>query len=182
MGVVDLGTNAINHFTQIMGRHVRGHAHGDACSTIDKEIGERCGKNSRFGQTFVVIWDKIDRILVHVVHQGPAKRRHAGFRITHRSGRITFDRSEVTLGINQPVPHRPRLRHMHQSGVNDSLTVGMVIPGGIAADLGALHVLPGGVKPQFMHGVKNPPLGGFKPIPHIRQRARDDDRHRVVEE
>ena len=58
----------------------------------------------------------------------------------------------------------------------------MVIARGLAADLGALHVLAVGHNAQLVHRVKDAALRGLQPVAHVGQRARDDHRHRVIEE
>ena len=40
IGIIDLSTDTIDHFTQVMRRHVRGHADGDAGAAIDEQIRE----------------------------------------------------------------------------------------------------------------------------------------------
>ena len=71
--VVNLGANAVDDFTQIMRRHVRGHADGDAGAAIDQEIRKRRGQDCRFSEAFVVIRHELHRVLVHVEHQRRAQ-------------------------------------------------------------------------------------------------------------
>ena len=47
--IVDLGADAIDHFAQIVRRNVRGHAHGDAGSTVDQKIRKGGWKDGGLG-------------------------------------------------------------------------------------------------------------------------------------
>jgi len=42
--VVNLCADTVNNFAQIVRRHVRGHADGDACAAVDEQIGKGGGK------------------------------------------------------------------------------------------------------------------------------------------
>ena len=53
--VVDLGANAVDDFTQIVRRHVRGHADGDAGAAVDKQVRKGGGKDRGFRARFVII-------------------------------------------------------------------------------------------------------------------------------
>src|SRR6266487_6799444 len=58
----------------------------------------------------------------------------------------------------------------------------MIITAGVAADFRALPMLPSREQRQIVHRVKDSSLRWLKAIARIRQRARDDHRHRVIEE
>ena len=180
--IVDLGAHGIHHLAEIVRRHVGGHAHGDAGATIDDEIWKRRRKHRRLSETFVVVRDEIDGLLLHVRHQGAAQMRHAGFRITHGCRGVAFHRAEVPLRIDQRLTNGPGLPHVNQRGINNGLTMRMVVTRGVAADLRALHVLLRRIERKLMHRIKNAALGRFQTITDIRQRTGNDDGHRVVEE
>ena len=67
--IVNLGANAVDHFAQIMRGHVGGHADRDAGAAVDQQVGKGGGKDGWFGAGFIVIRDKIDRVLIHVLHE-----------------------------------------------------------------------------------------------------------------
>ena len=48
--------------------------------------------------------------------------------------------------------------------------------------LAHFEVLRFGQQRQLVHRIKDAPLGRLQPVARIGQRARDDDRHRVIEE
>ena len=57
----------------------------------------------------------------------------------------------------------------------------MVFAHGLAHDAGRFFEGRAVRQAQFAHGVDDPPLHRLQPIPHIRQRALDNDRHRVAD-
>ena len=164
-----------------MRRHVRRHPHRNPRPTIHQQVRKRRGKYRRFRQPFVIVRNKIHRVLLHVGHQCPTQRRHPRFRITHGGRRISFHRSKVPLRINQRLPHRPRLPHVHQRRINHRLTVRVIVPRGVTTNLRALHLLLRRIKPQLMHRIQDPPLRRLQSIPHIRQGTGNDDGHRIVQ-
>ena len=99
--IVDLRADAVDDFAEVVRRHVRRHADGDAGAAVDEQIRKRGGKNGRLGPRLVVVRDEIDRVLVHVGHERRAEMRHARLGVTHRRRRIAFDRTEIALAIDQ---------------------------------------------------------------------------------
>ena len=59
-GLVDLRADRVDHFAEIVRRHVGRHADGDAGAAVDQKIGEGGGEDDGLGQAFVVIGDEID--------------------------------------------------------------------------------------------------------------------------
>ncbi len=180
--IVDLGADAVDDFAQIVRGHVGGHADRDAGAAVDQQIRKGRRENRRLRQALVIIRDEIDRVLVHVLHQRGAQMRHARLGITHGGGRIAFHRAEIALAVHQRLAHGPRLRHVDQRRIDHRLAVRMKVAAGVAADFGALVVLAARIKIEPLHGEEDAPLRRFQPVPHVGQRAGDDDRHRVIQE
>jgi hypothetical protein len=91
-------------------------------------------------------------------------------------------RTEIALALDEPLAHRPRLRHVDERRINHRFAVRMVIAAGVAADFRALVRLASGEQRQLVHRVKDAALRRFQAVAHIGQRARDDDGHGIVEE
>ena len=180
--IVDLRADAVDHFAEIVRRHVGGHADRDAGAAIDEQIRERGREDRRLGAGLVVVRDKVDRVLVHVGHERGAEMRHARLGVTHGRRRIAFDRTEVSLAIDERFAHRPGLGHVDERGVNHRLAVRVIVTARVTANLGALPVLPVREEREIVHRIEDAALRRLQPIARIRQRARDDDRHRVIEE
>ena len=180
--IIDLRADSVDHFGEIVRRNIGRHAHGDAGPAINEQIWKGSRENRRLGACFVIIWDEIDRVLVHVGHQRGAEMRHTRFGVTHRRGRIAFDRAEVTLAVDERFTHRPRLRHVDERRINHRFAVRMIISAGVTANLRAFAMLSPGKEREIMHRVKNSALRWFESVARVRQRARNNDRHRVIEE
>ena len=80
-------------------------------------------------------------------------------------------RIAAAKGLNQP----------HQGVVDRLIAVGVVFAEHVAHHTGALAVRAIWGEPQFVHGVKDPPLNGLEAVAHIRQRPPHDHAHRVFE-
>ena len=142
VGIVDLRTDSIDHFTEIVWRNIRRHSNRNARSAVNEKIWKCCRENRRLGPRLVVVRDEIDRVLFHVGHERSTEMRHARLGVAHCRGRIAFDRSEISLAIDQPLAHRPRLGHVHQGRVDHRFAVRMIITTRIAAYFRALPMLP----------------------------------------
>ena len=182
LGLVDLRANRVDHFAEIVRRHVGGHADSDAGAAVDQKIGEGRGENDGLGQALVIVGDEVDGRLVHVGHEGRAEVGQARLGVTHGGRRIAFDRTEVALAVDQSFAHGPALRHVDEGGVNDRFTVRVVVAARVAANFRALDLLSPGEEPQVVHRVKDAALGGLESVARIGQRARNNDGHGVVEE
>ena len=88
--LVDLRTDAVDHFAQIMRREIRGHPHRDPRAAIDQQIGKRRRKDGWLGEALVIVGNEIDRFLIHVLHQRRAQVGEAGLRVTHRRRSIAI--------------------------------------------------------------------------------------------
>ena len=156
--ILDLGAYAVDAFTEIVGRDVCRHAHGDACAAIDEEVGEGGWENSWFLAGLVVVRPEIDGALVHVVHECGSKVLEAGLGVTHGGWWIAFHGAEVPLAVNEHFPHRPRLGHVDKSGINRLVAVRVVIAHRLADDFGALQMLAVGLNAELVHRKKNAAL------------------------
>ena len=164
-----------------MRRDVGRHTDRNAGTSVDDQIRKSGRQNNRLGQTLVIRRDKVDRVPIHIVHQGGAEMVQTGLGITHRCGWIAVNGSEVPPTLNQQMPCPPPLTHAHQGGIDRHVTVGMKITHGFTNNLGALHGLAVGLYPEAIHGVQDPALGRLESVAGVRQGAGDDDRHGVVE-
>ena len=89
--IVDLRADSVDYLTEIVWRDIGGHSDRDAGSPVDKEIWKSGWKNCRFRARFIVIRDKVHRVLVHIGHECCAQMRHARFGVTHGRRWIAFD-------------------------------------------------------------------------------------------
>ncbi len=104
--IVDIADAGIDDLAEIVRRNIRRHADGDASAAVDHEIGEGRGEDHRLARSLVVVRDEIDRVLLHVIHEGRAQMGHPRLGVTHRGRRVTLDRAEIPLPVDQPLAHR----------------------------------------------------------------------------
>ena len=151
--------------------------------TVTLQDRKGCGKNTRLFVRTIIVWHEIDRVLVHVVHQRDTEMGQARLRVTHGSGWIALNRTEVSLAIDEDFSHGPRLCHVDQGRINGAITMGMVLTHGITYNTGTLEV--GFVRAEaqvVVHRIEKATLGRFEAIACIGQGTRNDDGHRVVQE
>ena len=66
--------------------------------------------------------------------------RHANFGITHRRRRVTIDRAEVALTIDQWIAQGEVLRHTYYSVINGDVAVRVVFTDYVTDDTGGFFV------------------------------------------
>src|SRR5690606_33678633 len=86
--IVDQRKTGLDHFADVVGRNIGGHAHGDAGRAVDQQVGNTGGQN--VGDLFlaVVVVDPIDSFLVEIRQQLVGKLGHANFRVSHGGGAV----------------------------------------------------------------------------------------------
>ncbi len=171
----------IDQLPQVMRRDIRGHADGDTDGAVEEEMRQLGGHHHRLLARGIVVRHEIDRVLVDVLQNLIGKPGHFGLGIAHGRGTVSVDTAEVPLPVDDGVAHREILRHAHERLVHGAVAVRVVLTQNVSDDEGALAELGGGFKAQLIHGVEDATVHGFQSVTGIRQRARDDDAHRVVQ-
>ena len=132
-------------------------------------------------EAVVVVGLEVNGALVEIFKQCHRSGGHARFGVSHGGRRITFDRTEVALLINEQGAGLPRLPKVHKRWIDDALAVGVVVTAGVAADLGALDLLAPGTQVQIMHGHQNAPLRRLQAVTYVGQGPIHDGAHRIGE-
>ena len=180
--IVHESTAGIDHLAQIVRRHIGRHTDGDTARAVHQQQGDLRRKHRRFGDRIVEVERPIDRILVDIGHHLIGDLLHAGLGITHRRRRIAVHRTEVTLTVHQRVAHRPILGHTHHRFIDRTVVVRVELTQHVADDTGGFTRGFVGVEVQFRtHIVKNTTVYGLQTVPHVRQRTRYDNGHRIVD-
>ena len=84
VGVVDIGTAAVDDLTQVVGGHIRSHTYGDTVTAIDKQIGNLRRHDGGLHQRVVEVWCHIDGLLVEVVHNVLTHLRESALGVVYR--------------------------------------------------------------------------------------------------
>ena len=182
VGVVDIGAAGVDHLREVVRRHVRGHADGNAARAVDDQQRDARREDRRFGDRIVEVERPVDGLLLDVGHHLVGDLLHAGLGITHRGRRVAVHRTEVALSVDERVAHRPLLRQAHHGVVDRRVAVGVELTEHVADDTCRLTGGFVGVEVELRaHIVENTAVYGFQAVAHVGKGARDDHRHRVVD-
>ena len=182
IGVVHDGDGRIDCLHQVVGRHVGGHADGNALRAVDQQVGEARGKHFGFLERFIVVGLPVDRLLLKVAQQLHGLLVQARFRVTHGSGAVAVNGAEVAVAIHQRHAHVEILRKAHHGVVDGGIAVGVVLTHAVADGARGLHMRLVRRVTAFVHSVENAAVHRFQAVAHIRQRAGHDNRHGVFKE
>ena len=179
--IVDECTAAVNHFAQIVGRHIGGHTHGNTVASVDEQVWHLGRHHAWLGKGVVEVVSHYDGVLLKVIHDVLAHLREAALGVTHGSWRVAIDRTEVTLSVDELVAHVPLLSHTHQSPVDRAVAVWVVLTKHLAHHAGTLLVgIVAGVA-NAEHTVEYSAMHRLEAVAHIGKRTCNDNGHGVVD-
>ena len=181
VGTVDEVNDGVADFRRIVGRYVRRHAHRDAGSAVYHQVWQAGRQYDRFTQRAVEVVYEVNRVLVDIDKHLFGDRSQSRFRVAHSRGRVVVHAAEVSLSVNQWKAHSEVLRHTHHRFIDGIVVVWVILAEHLTDKARALLVRLRGAHAQFVHRVQDTPLHRLQPVAHIRQRARHDYAHRVVE-
>ncbi len=179
--VVDRRDDRAADLAQVVRRHRARHADGDARRAVHEEVRELRRQDARLHEPLVVVRLEVDGLLVEVLHQRHGRGGHARLCVAHRRGRVALDRAEVALLVDEHVARLPVLPEVHERRIDDGLAVRVVVAARVAADLGALDLLPARRQLEVVHRNEHAALRGLEAVAHIGQRTIHDRAHRVGE-
>ena len=181
LGVVEIGDAGIDDLAEIVRRDIGRHADGNAARAVDEQVWKLRRQHHGLKQAIIVVGLEVHGLFVEIVEQRHRNLSQPGFCITFGSRRIAIDRAKVALAIDQRNAQRKFLRHTHERVVNREIAVRVKVAHDVADDLGRFDMLLVECQPQPVHGEQNAPVHRLQSVADIRQCARDDDAHRVVE-
>ena len=170
----------VNHFAEVVGRDVGGHADRNTAGAVNEKIRNARGQDERLFFGFVEVGNEVDGFLLDVGEQFLGDLGETRFRVPHRCGHIAVDGPEVALAVNQGITHVEVLRHAHERVVNRRVAVRVILAEDFADDLGAFAVGLARGQTEFVHAKKNAAMHGLQAVADLRQRAPDDYAHGVI--
>ena len=182
LGVVDQRHERVDHLAEVVRRNVRRHADGDALRAVDEQV--RVARREHVGllTRLVVVGDEVDRVGVDVAEQLGRELRQPALGVAHRGRGIVVDVPEVALAVDERIAHRERLGHADERVVDRHVAVRVVRPHDVADDSCALEARAVWLETGLVHGKEHPAVHRLQSVAHVREGARDDHAHRVVEE
>ena len=118
IGVVDISAATVDNLTQVVSWHVRSHTDGNTVTTIHQQIRNLGRHDGGLCQRVVEVGGHINGLLVEVVHDMLTHLGETALGVTHGCRRVTVDRSEVTLTINERITHVPVLSHTDEGSID----------------------------------------------------------------
>jgi hypothetical protein len=172
-GVDDLG--------RIVRRDIGRHADGDAVGAVHQQVREGCRQHARLIRALVVIGLEVDRILVDAFQQGGRRLGQPGLGVTHGGRGVAIHRAEIALAVDQRDAEREALRHADHGIVNRAVAMRVILTHDVADHAGGFLVRLVGREAVLVHREQDAAMHRLQAVPRIRQRAGDDDAHRISE-
>jgi hypothetical protein len=180
-GVVDDVVDGVDDLAQVVRRDVRGHADRDAGGPVEEQVGDGGRKHDGFLAGLVVVRPHVDRFLLHVAEHLLRELGQPGFCVSLGRRSVAVHRPEVPLPVHERVAHREGLGQAYHRLVDGGRAVRVVVTGDVPGDLGGLSEGPVVEQVQLAHRDEDAAVHGLQSIADVRERARDDDRHRIVD-
>ncbi len=178
--VIDDGNDTVNHFAQIMGRYVGGHADRDTGRAVDQQVGKLGWQNSRLQHLIIVVGSHVDGLFFQIVQKFVGQLAQTDLGVTHGGRTVAVHRTKVTLTVNQHVAQRKILGHTHDGVIGGGVAMRMVFTDNITDHTGRFFVGFIIVIAHVVHGVQAAAVNRFEPVAHVRQSPADDDRHGII--
>ena len=182
VGVVKHHARRVDGFAQVVGRNIRRHANSDAVRAIHQQVREARREHRRLLQAFVVVGIPVDRFLFEVAQQFHGGLGQTSLGVTHSCSRVAVDGAEVAVAVDQGHAHREVLSHANHGVVYRGVAMRMVFTNNVANRTRRLAVRAVGRDAAVVHCIQNAAVNRLQAVAHIRQRASDDNAHRVFEE
>ena len=181
VGVLERPQGTGRDLAEVVRRDVGGHADRDADRAVDEQVREPRRQDDGLLGLAVVVVLEVDGLFLDVAHHLERERGHLGLGVARGGGALVAGRAEVALTQRQRVAQRPRLDETHEGVVDRGVTVRVVVTHHLADDAGALRERLVGTESAVVHAVDDAAVHRLQSVTHVRQRAADDDAHRVVE-
>ena len=164
-----------------MGRYTGCHTYSDTVRTIQKKIWHTYRQYHRFFFCLIKVGHKIHYALIHITQKYfLCNFLKSGFRITHGSCSVSFNRAEISMSVYQCLAFFEILGHHHKSFVNGTVTMRMIFTHGIPYDTGTFSVRPIITDSQFIHIIQSSSLHRLESIPYIRQCTGNNNTHGII--
>mmetsp|Transcript_70446 Transcript_70446/g.165983 ORF Transcript_70446/g.165983 Transcript_70446/m.165983 type:complete len:904 (-) Transcript_70446:3267-5978(-) len=171
----------VDHLVQVVRRDIRGHTHGDTCSTIHQQIRQTGRQDQGLFVAAVVVGAEIDSFLVDVGQHFMGDFVETNLGVSHCRRVITVNRAKVALAVDQHVAQAEGLGHPDDGVVNRRVTVRVVFTHRLTHSLRTLAVLGVVGVAHLVHRVQHAAMNRLEAVASVRQGAPDDHAHRVIE-
>ena len=181
LGIVDIGADRVAALAQVVRGHVRGHAHGDAGSTVQQEQRGFRRDHRRFLEGVIKVGGHVHGVLLHVGQDVLGHLLEFGLGVTHGGRRVAVHGAEVALAPHQRVALVPPLAQTDHRVIHAGVAVRVVLTHHVTHDTGGFLGLSVIFDTHFVHAVKHAALDGLEAVPGVGKCTGNDDGHRIVD-
>ena len=172
----------LDHFGKVVRRNAGGHAYGNACRTVQQQIGQPGRQHHGLLFGIVKVGLEVDRLFVKPLEHHVGNLRQTALRVTHCRRAVSVDGAEIALPEHQRIAHGEVLRQSHERLVYGLVAVRVVLADHVTHDAGALL---GGIVErvvQLVHRKQDSAVNRLEAVPHIGQRTIHNHAHGVIAE
>ena len=179
--ISDQRQRGVDDLAGVVRRDVCRHADGDAVGAVDQQVGELGRQDERLFLRLVVVRLEVDGVLVDIFQQQRGGLGQPDLGIAHRRRVIAVDRAEIALAVDQRQPHGEALRHAHHGVVDRGVAMRVILTHDVADHAGRLAIGLIRRVAGLVHAVQDASMHRLQPVAGVRQRARHDHAHGVIE-
>ena len=182
LAVVHGRDRGVEHLDGVVRRDRRRHADRDARRAVDEEVRVPRRQDHRLEVDAVEVRAPVDRLPADLGEELDRERAQARLGVAIGRRRVAVERAEVAVPVHERRAEREGLRHAHHRVVDRDVAVRVVLADDVAHDgRGLLELRVRRQVEVLEHREEDAALHGLEAVAHVRQRARRDDRERVVQ-
>ena len=149
---------------------------------LTRRFGNRAGRTTGSKWTPSKFGAPVDRLPADLREELDRERLQARLGVPVGRRRVAVERAEVAVPVHERRAEREGLRHAHHRVVDRDVAVRVVLADDVADDgRGLLELRVRRQVEVLEHREEDAALHGLEAVAHVRQRARRDDRERVVQ-
>ena len=158
------------------------HTNGNTFRTVYKDIWDLDRQYDRLFFRLIKVRHKIHNVFVQIFQKSDlCDLLQSGFRITHGSGAVSFDRTEVTVSVYQRKSFLEILCHDNKCVIDGAVSVWMIFTHCITDNTGGFTIRLVISNPQLLHIVQGSSLYRLQTVSDVRQSSCNDNRHRIID-
>ena len=151
--------DTLDHFTEIVRRNRCSHTDRDTFCAVDENIRHLDRKYLRLLLGLIKVRYKVHDIFIEVCQICfLCDLMQSRLRITHRSGAVALDRSEIAMSVDERQTFLEILRHHNERIVDRTVSVRVIFTHRITDDTRTLSVRSVIADTQLIHIIEGTPL------------------------
>jgi len=182
IGLIQQVNAGLRHLAKVMRRYVGGHAHCDTLRAVQQDVRQARRQEGGLLERAVEVRLPVHGAIGKFAQQHLGVPREFRFRVAHRrEGFRVVDRAPIALPIDDGIAITEILRHQHHRLVTGGIAVRMEFADHVTDGARGFLVLLPGREAELAHRIDDAALHRLQSVGQARQRAVEDDVHRIVE-